>query len=170
MIADPRLDFRAGMANLGAAVNVITSDGPGGRVGFTATAVCSLSDAPPSLLVCMNSGSSQNKAFRRNGVLCVNTLCEEHRHLSSVFAGMTAMVAEERFNQADWTRMETGAPVLTTALAAFDCVISDISDVGSHSIFICHVRQTLRRETGSGLVYFRRDYHTLPVESRQSVA
>ncbi|MDG9697424.1 flavin reductase, partial [Streptomyces sp. DH17] len=40
------------MANLGAAVNVVTSAGDAGRVGFTATAVCSVSDTPPMLLVC----------------------------------------------------------------------------------------------------------------------
>lgn len=164
MTGDTQIDFRAGMANLGAAVNVITSDGPAGRVGFTATAVCSLSDSPPSLLVCMNKSSKQNKAFRDNGVLCVNTLCEKQRDLSSVFAGMTGSVAEERFDQAHWTTLVTGAPALEGALAAFDCEISDVSDVGSHSIFVCSVRQTVRRETGRGLVYFRRRYHTLPLE------
>ncbi|WP_252405960.1 flavin reductase, partial [Escherichia coli] len=45
-------DFRAGMARLGAAVNIITTDGPGGRAGFTASAVCSVTDTPPTLLVC----------------------------------------------------------------------------------------------------------------------
>ena len=36
--------YREAMARLGAAVNVITSDGPGGRAGFTASAVCSVTD------------------------------------------------------------------------------------------------------------------------------
>ena len=31
--------YREAMARLGAAVNVITTDGPGGRAGFTASAV-----------------------------------------------------------------------------------------------------------------------------------
>ena len=49
--------FRDGMALLAGAVNVITTDGPHGRAGFTATAVCSVTDQPPTLLVCMNRGS-----------------------------------------------------------------------------------------------------------------
>ena len=35
------------MARLGAAVNVVTTDGPAGRYGFTASAVCSVTDDPP---------------------------------------------------------------------------------------------------------------------------
>ena len=46
--------YREAMARLGAAVNVITTDGPGGRAGFTASAVCSVTDTPPTLLVCAN--------------------------------------------------------------------------------------------------------------------
>ena len=40
---------------LSAAVNVVTTDGPAGRHGFTASAVCSVTDNPPTLLVCMNT-------------------------------------------------------------------------------------------------------------------
>lgn len=39
--------FRNAMARLGAAVNIITTDGPAGRAGFTASAVCSVTDTPP---------------------------------------------------------------------------------------------------------------------------
>src|SRR6516164_3844539 len=49
--------FREGMSRLGAAVHVITTAGPGGQAGATATAVCSVSDAPPMLLVCLNRRS-----------------------------------------------------------------------------------------------------------------
>ena len=51
-----RQDFRDAMARLGAAVNIITTGGPAGRGGFTASAVCSVTDEPPTLLVCMNRG------------------------------------------------------------------------------------------------------------------
>ena len=42
--------FRQGMSNLGAAVNVITTQGRSGMAGFTASAVCSVTDTPPTLL------------------------------------------------------------------------------------------------------------------------
>ena len=34
--------FREAMSRLGAAVHVVTTAGPGGKSGFTATAVCSV--------------------------------------------------------------------------------------------------------------------------------
>lgn len=46
--------FRNAMAQLGTAVHVVTTDGAGGRAGFTASAVCSVTDTPPSVLVCIN--------------------------------------------------------------------------------------------------------------------
>ena len=62
--------FREAMSRLGAAVHVITTDGPSGKTGFTATAVCSVSDAPPTLLVCLNRGAHQHAdPARQRGVL-----------------------------------------------------------------------------------------------------
>ena len=66
--------FREAMSRLGAAVHVITTDGPSGKTGFTATAVCSVSDSPPTLLVCLNRGATSMPILRGNGVFCVNTL------------------------------------------------------------------------------------------------
>ena len=45
-----KASFRDAMAHVGAAVNIITTDGPAGRAGFTASAVCSVTDTPPTLL------------------------------------------------------------------------------------------------------------------------
>lgn len=50
-VAVDKQDFRDAMARLGSAVNIITTDGPAGRAGFTASAVCSVTDTPPTLLV-----------------------------------------------------------------------------------------------------------------------
>src|SRR5262245_66357120 len=65
--------FREAMSRLGAAVHVVTSAGPAGRTGFTATAVASVSDAPPTLLVCLNRRSISAPLPNANRVVCVNT-------------------------------------------------------------------------------------------------
>ena len=49
-----RKTYRDAMARLGAAVNVITTSGVDGPRGFTASAVCSVTDDPPMLLLCLN--------------------------------------------------------------------------------------------------------------------
>ncbi len=75
------------MSRLGAAVHVVTTAGPAGKSGFTATAVCSVSDQPATLLVCLNRGSSSAPILAQNGVFCVNTLGASEEKLADMFAG-----------------------------------------------------------------------------------
>ena len=114
-------------------MNVVTSAGSAGRIGFTATAVCSVSDRPPTLIVCMNRDSTQNGALKKNGVLCVNTLADGQQELGPLFAGLTTKTSEERFLTAAWDKLATGAPVLHGALASFDCIIDQAIEVGTHT-------------------------------------
>lgn len=150
--------FRNAMSRLGAAVNVITSGGEAGRLGFTATAVCSVSAEPPTLLVCMNRSSLQSEALHRNGVVCVNTLAHEHHDLGAIFAGVTGAKGDARFASGKWGRLTTGAPVLLDALAAFDCSIERTIEVGTHSVILCTVLDVSIKEQGDPLFYFDRQY------------
>lgn len=154
--------FRNAMALLSSAVNVITTAGLSGRYGFTASAVCGVSDTPATLLVCMNKASRSHGHFIDNKILTVNVLGAQHQHLSHAFS--SSMSSEERFKQGVWTELETGSPVLKDALVSFDCEIEQIQEVGTHTIFICRIVaiQHGRQEQGQqdqGLVYFNRGYH-----------
>ena len=100
--------------------------------GFTASAVCSVTDTPPTLLVCANRTNDSYPAMKANAVLCVNTLAGAHEELSPVFAGMTDHTMEARFEGATWHTLLTGAPVLDGALVAFDCRI-DADRRGRHA-------------------------------------
>lgn len=151
--------YRDAMAAVAAAVNVVTTDGPAGRAGFTATAVCSVTDAPPTLLVCVKRDSSVGEAFRANGVLCVNTLAPEHEALSNLFGGRTPV--EERFAAASWTAGPSGAPALDGALASFDCRIASVVDVGTHAVLFCEVLDIGFGGRREGLIYVGRRYDTV---------
>jgi flavin reductase (NADH) len=59
-----RLLFREAMARLPAAVNIITTAGPHGRCGVTASAVCSVTDTPPTMLACINRSSAAHGQHR----------------------------------------------------------------------------------------------------------
>ena len=63
------IDFRNAMSLLTSAVSVVTTAGMSGRYGFTASAVCSVTDTPPTLLVCMNLASSSHVHFVDNKIL-----------------------------------------------------------------------------------------------------
>ncbi|OJY74264.1 MAG: FMN reductase [Rhodospirillales bacterium 70-18] len=151
--------YREAMARLGAAVNVITTIGPGGKRGFTASAVCSVTDSPPTLLVCLNRTSDSNLALKENRVLCVNTLAADQQGLSPVFAGMTEGDYDARFATANWSTLATGAPVLQGALVSFDCRVTEWTEIGTHSVFFCEVEAVRSAEGGAGLIYFGRGYH-----------
>jgi flavin reductase len=154
-----RLEFRDAMAQLGAAVHIVTTNGSAGRVGFTATAICSVTDDPPSVLVCLNRGASAYAATVANGVLCINTLAADQRDLSGVFASKLPM--DERFASGEWTLMESGGLALNGALLSMDCEITAATEVGTHDILICAVRAIRSGPGNAGLVYFKREYHGL---------
>lgn len=151
--------FRNAMACLGAAVNIITTDGPAGRAGFTASAVCSVTDSPPTLLVCLNRSASVWPIFRDNGHLCVNTLAAGHEDLSTLFGGKTPMA--ERFAAADWHTLASGSPLLDGALVSFDCKVAQVVSVGTHDILFCEVQALVRNDETHGLAWFDRGYHHL---------
>ena len=156
-------DFRDAMSLLTTAVHVITTQGDSGCHGFTASAVCSVTDTPPTLLVCMNQAARSHEYFVDNKTLSVNVLGAQHEQLSTAFA--SKLSSEERFEQGSWTELATGAPILADALVSFDCEIEDIQQVGSHSIFMCRVvainQSEQQSEQQDSLVYFNRAYHQL---------
>ncbi len=159
LIAD-RQSFREAMSRLGAAVNIITTAAVEGDLGFTASAVCSVTDDPPTLLVCMNRNSKLNAAFKTAGILCANVLTHEQEALSPLFAGGDMPMAA-RFAQAGWTRLATGAPALLGAAASFDCKIDQVTEVGTHSVFFCTVQAIRLGSASSGLIYHGRAYHKI---------
>jgi flavin reductase len=155
-----RQAFRNGMAKLAAAVNIITSLGENGYCGFTASAVCSVTDTPPTLLVCVNKDSQSHPAITASQVLCVNTVAGPHEDLSILFAGRVKDM-DARFAAGEWTTLVTGAPVLKEAAVAFDCRVTQVTDAGTHDVVFCEVLAVQEGGSTDGLVYFGRKFHRL---------
>ncbi|SEE48813.1 MULTISPECIES: 4-hydroxyphenylacetate 3-monooxygenase, reductase component [Pseudomonas] len=158
-LSQQQIDFRNAMAQLPAAVNIITTNGPGGCCGITASAVCSVTDSPPTVLVCVNRNSATHDVFRTNGLLCVNVLSGEQEELARHFAGMTNVSMEERFAWDLWDGGDTGVPVLRDALVQLEGRISECKEVGSHSVMFVELSKVGVRGEGDSLVYFNRVFH-----------
>lgn len=156
-----RTEFRNAMARVCAPVNVVTSNGPAGRGGFTATAMCAVTDEPPTLLVCMNSRSSQTGMFLANKRFCVNVLTQEHKELAATFAGGLSDM-DARYAAAAWTSLPSGNQALADAIVSFDCRLADVRPVGTHNIFIGEVIDVRSRKDGHALLYFDRNYVHVP--------
>lgn len=158
---DPRDEFRVAMRELAGAVSIISAGEGERRAGFVATSVSSLSLDPPTLVVCVNRASSSWPVLREASSFGVNVLSASHRELAHRFAGRTGAEGAERYEGGSWAALSTGAPLLSDALAAFDCSVEEIIERHSHAILIGRVEAVRRRGDCGALVYWRGDYDQL---------
>ncbi len=157
---DPIL-YRNGMARYAGHVQLVTTEFEGLRRGVTVTAACSVSDNPPTVLVCLNSSNVNNAIFEKSGVFALNSLAAHHQALATTFAGLSGVPAEERFGLAKWKVLETGAPVLADAAVSFDCRLTDIKHVSTHFVMFGEVKAMHFGEANPSLIYLDRGFHTL---------
>ena len=150
-------EFRAAMARLASAVTLVTTDGPAGSRGLVATAVTSVTDCPPTLLVCVHKSARCNKLIKANGVFSVNILNGAQAEFVQRFTSSGG--DDDRFgDRVSWTTLETGSPVLKKALANIDCELEQIVNIGTHSLFVGQVAAIRLGRAKHGLVYFDRSF------------
>jgi len=150
--------YRDAMAQYAGHVQLITTEHGGVRRGVTITAACSVSDNPPTLLACLNSGNEKNAIFAQSGKFVLNSLGLRHRALSDAFAGFGGLQNDERFAKAKWMTLATGAPVLEDALVSFDCNLVDVKPMSTHLILLGQVEAIHFGTKGDPLLYFNRNY------------
>lgn len=155
-----RQQFLLGMSHAACTVNIVTTDGGAGRHGVTVSAMVSVSaDTPrPTLLVCIHHLSPVADALLQNGVFCVSVLREDQAHISDAFAGRTGAHGASKFDCAEWTTQQTGAPRVVDALVAFDCRVTSSDRIGSHFVVIGSVEDIHVGGTGAPLIYANRAY------------
>ena len=136
--------FRSAMRQVAGAVTVVTTRGQNGEPrGVTATAVCSLTVEPPSVIACINRETWVGKFAPESGNFCVNVLTRKQQPVAETFAGRTELTGADRFQVGDWADADTGAPVLEGAIASFDCDLEQAVDFATHVILIGRVRKTV---------------------------
>ncbi|HEX4765643.1 MAG TPA: flavin reductase [Lichenihabitans sp.] len=153
--------FRDAMRRVVTAVHVVTSDGAHGRAGMTASAVTSVSDRPPTVLVCLNGSSASAARLIKNGVFCINTLGPGDEEIAATFAGRTELPQHRRFERGRWGTLVTGAPMLETAIAGFDCRLTDVRRIATHDVLIGEVLAVFGSGDGTALAYLDRTYRTV---------
>ncbi|MBX3577112.1 MAG: flavin reductase [Rhizobiaceae bacterium] len=154
-------DYRDAMSQFAGAVHVVTTDGPAGRRGATVIAACSVSDNPPTILVCLNRENAANDAFRDNGVFALNTLAAGHEGLATGFSGVTGLGQDARFELGAWETLATGAPVLADAMVVFDCRLVDSKDLATHRVLFGKVTGLRHGDRLRPLLYYDRGYRIL---------
>ncbi|WP_051357106.1 flavin reductase family protein [Azorhizobium doebereinerae] len=155
------LAYRGAMRKLAGAVSILTLGEGEARTGLTATSVTSLSVDPPTLIICVNRNASARALLLEERRFAINVLRPHHEALADQFAGRNGEKGPERYKGADWTRLETGAPVLADALAAFDCHLEETIERHSHIIVLGRVAAARITEDAEPLLYWAGGYRTL---------
>lgn len=174
-LTENQRQFRSAMATLPSPVSVVTTDGPRGRMGITVSAVCTVTDTPPTVLLCVNRSSFAHEIFAANERLCVNVLRADDDDLAMHFAGAGDTSLDERFGWDIWDHEALGVPVLRRSLVSLAGRIVGESSRGSHSVWFVEVDRIVRgadlpgqaaseddfgaAASIEGLVYFRRKFH-----------
>ncbi len=140
---------------------VIATGMPGSRTGMTATAFCSVSDSPPTILICVNKSASAYPIIRSTKAFSVNLLGTGHEDIADRFAGRTGLKGEERFAGGHWVTQETGAPIMADALANLDCELLQEQEPGTHSVFVGLVRAISCENSLDPLIFCRGGFSAL---------
>ena len=143
-------DFRGAMRALASAVSIVSTSSARQRFGMTATAVTSVSAAPPSLLVCVNKAASVHDPLLESRVFCVNILHAWQSELAQTFGSKDVA---DRFAHGDWFSDERAVPHLNDAQANIFCEVDDVHAYGSHSIVVGKVYRIALRRPVHPLVY-----------------
>src|SRR5437764_5807195 len=95
-------EFKETLSRATTPVTIVATNGPFGLARLTCSAVCSVCDDPPTVLLCVNRKSFAAEIIKKNGVLSVNWLAASQASVSQTFAGVGAVPMQQRFADGDW--------------------------------------------------------------------
>lgn len=149
--------FAEAMARMPGPISLITTGAGADRKGLVASAVCSLSMDPPSLIVCVNKQASAHDSLVANGRFGVNILADRHKDLIRTLSSKAA----DRFAEGQWCSAAENTPLLQDAAVAAACDLVAVHDGFSHSILVGRITDLRIHETPTEetmLVWLNRAY------------
>lgn len=144
--------FRAAMRSFTGTVSVITTCTTDGEWrGMAATAVTSVSMAPPTCLICVNRETTLHPALVTSGRFCINAMHRDHHELIASFA--SSQRRDDRFRSGTWRHDSDGIPFLEDAQSNIFCEMFDRIPVGTHDIVLGRVIAVKVRPDHDPLLY-----------------
>lgn len=139
-------------------VTIVTASTPEGEpVGLTANSFTSVSLDPPLLLVCIAKSSSSLSTLERSEHFAVNVLHIGQQPVSNVFA----RPGGDRFAETPWQEGQYGMPLISGALANFECEQYSAHDGGDHVILVGKVLRARYEPRRDPLLYYKGKYRRL---------
>lgn len=156
--------FKAVMGAFPTGVTVVTTtDSQGFPCGFTCSAACSVSQDPPLLLICADSGSRVLREITERGRFVVNFLRSDRGWVSALFASKRP----DRFTSIEWRPSRRhGLPWLSAdTIAHAECEVAATVEAGDHVVVIGTILDgDVLSEPDGPLMYWRRQYAGWPTE------
>lgn len=161
-VASPELTdaFRQAMRSVASAVYLITGRGPEGDVGLTATAACSLSFDPMSVLISVNRSASMTRTLESTGRFVLNVLSEDDEAVANAFGSPAGR--DSRFASGDWYDLD-GMPALRSSISSISCEVATTMEFGTHRIYAGAVKRVDNRAGLAELLYCNGTFRTLRV-------
>lgn len=153
--------FRNMLALFATGVTVVTSGRAPNFHGMTANAFSSLSLDPPLVLICVDKKANMLAELRDTGAFTVNILSADQERLSSYFADSKRPLGPDEFTDIPYTIGETGAPRLSGAICALDCVVHSVHPGGDHDLFIGEVKALALDTAQDPLLFYAGRYRRL---------
>lgn len=142
--------FREVIGRFTSGVAVVTTSEGDAVFATTASAVTSLSDAPPTILVCLNRTSDTGQAVTRTGRLALSILAWDQEDLAVRLAGK----GPSKLDGVRFTTGPAGLPLLDAAIASLECTVTNRASAETHDVFFGRV-DALEGRDGVPLVYYR---------------
>ena len=157
-MTETRDAFIRAMQQVPGAVAIIATCHAGERGGLTATAWASVTADPPTLLACVNRAASAHGLFLESRFFSINLLAASDVETAAVFSAQRFVDGDARFSASNWVKGARDVPILTAAVAAFECRLTSKIGRGTHSILFGEVRAVRWRDDVDALVYVRRGF------------
>ncbi|MDF3307981.1 flavin reductase family protein [Rhodococcus sp. T2V] len=146
--------FREAMGNICTPVAVVTArDSRGQPYGTTVSAFCSLSLAPPMILIALDRGSGFLSVVRESGVFGVNILSTDAEDAGKKFARK----GKGDFTSTEW-HWHDGVPRLASN-TFFRCTTAGLLDGGDH-VIVTGLVHAVGLGEGAPLTYHQRTFGT----------
>lgn len=162
-VADTKL-LRRAFGTFATGVTVVTV---GGVVphGMTANSFASVSLDPPLLLVCVGVDAVMHQRLITEKVFGVSVLGSGQEQLARHFANRWRSLGNAEFESVDWTPgPRTGTPLITGALAHFECALDRIYGGGDHTIFVGRLLTVLEQPERDAVTFFNGKFRQLTAE------
>jgi flavin reductase (DIM6/NTAB) family NADH-FMN oxidoreductase RutF len=116
---------------------------------FTASWVMQVSFNPPMLAFSINPEHYSYQLLTAGNICTVNVLSRQQMALAEHFGRSS----KDKMAGYQWQHGQSGAPILSTSLAYFDCQVSHFTEAGDRFIVVCEVLAAALLNQGAPMLY-----------------